>query len=83
MDIGMRSVEMAGARRTALLMAAMAAVFIVLFHAIGPRYASIIFPIAPSLLFLEGRMRWIGAAVGVVLLAAFNVALWYIGQRSP
>ncbi len=83
MDIGMRSVGMAGARRTGLLMAAMAAVFIVLFHAIGPRYASIIFPIAPSLLFLEGRMRWIGAAVGVVLLAAFNVALWYIGQRSP
>ena len=82
MDIGMRSVGLSGARRTALLMAAMVAVFMALLHIIGLRYASILFPLGPTLLFLEGRTRWIGAGVGVALLAAFNLALSSIGQDS-
>ena len=82
MDIGMRSAGMAGARRTALLMSGVIAVFIALILVIGPRYATIVFPIGPALLFLEGRMRWIGAAVGVALLAAFNLALSSIGQNA-
>ena len=75
MDIGMRSAGLTGARRTALLMAAMMAVFMALLHVIGLRYASILFPLGPTLLFLEGRTRWMGAAVGVALLGAFNLAL--------
>ena len=82
MDIGMRSAGMAGARRTALLMSGVIAVFMALILVIGPRYATIVFPIGPALLFLEGRMRWIGAAVGVALLAAFNLALSFIGQNA-
>ena len=79
MDIGMRSMGMPGTRRTALLMAAMVAFFMALLHIIGLRYASILFPLGPTLLFLEGRTRWVGAAVGVALLAAFNLALSSIG----
>lgn len=79
MDIGMRSVGLPGARRTALLMAAMVAVFMALLHVIGLRYAAILFPLGPTLLFLEGRTRWIGAGVGVALLAAFNLALSFMG----
>ena len=82
MDIGMRSMGMPGTRRTALLMAAMVAVFMALLHIIGLRYASILFPLGPTLLFLEGRTRWVGAAVGVTLLAAFSLALSSIGQHS-
>ena len=82
MDIGIRSLGMADARRTALLMAAMMAVFMALLHVIGLRYATILFPLGPALLFLEGRTRWIGAGVGVALLAAFNVALVLIEQHA-
>lgn len=82
MDIGMRSLGMAGMRRTALLMAAMVAVFTVLIHVIGLRYASILFPLGPTLLFLKGPKRWVGAAFGVALLAAFNLALSSIGHLS-
>ncbi len=82
MDIEMRSAGVPGVRRTALLMAAMVAIFMALLHIIGLRYASILFPLGPTLLFLEGRTRWMGAAVGVALLAAFNLALSSIGQDS-
>ena len=82
MDIGMRSVELPGARRTALLMAAMVAVFVALLHVIGLTYAAILFPLGPTLLFLEGRTRWIGAGVGVALLAAFSLALSSSGQYA-
>lgn len=75
MDIGIRSLGMADARRTAMLMAAMMAVFMALLHVIGLMYATVLFPLGPALLFLEGRTRWVGAGVGVALLAAFNAAL--------
>ena len=82
MDFGMRSAGLPGARRTALLMVAMMAVFLALLHVIGVRYASILFPLGPALLFLEGRTRWVGAGVGMVLLAAFNLAMSSIGQDA-
>ena len=82
MDIGIRSLGTADARRTALFMAAMMAIFMALLHVIGLRYATILFPLGPALLFLEGRTRWIGAGVGVALLAAFNVALVLIEQHA-
>lgn len=82
MDIGMRSAGVPGARKAALLMAAMVAVFIALIPVIGLRYAAILFPLGPTLLFLEGRTRWIGAGVGVALLAAFSFGLNSIGQDA-
>ena len=39
-----------------------------------------LFPLDPAQLFQEGRTRWIGAGVGVALLAAFNIALISTGQ---
>ena len=82
MDIGIRSLGMADARRTTLLMVAVVTVFMALIHVIGVRYAAILFPLGPALLFLEGRTRWVGAGVGVALLAAFNVALGFIEYPS-
>ena len=75
MDIGMRSAGLPSARRTALLMAAMVAVFMALISVIGLRYAVILFPLGPTLLFLEGRTRWIGAGVGVALVALFKLLI--------
>ena len=74
MDIGMRSAGMEGARKTALLMSGMIAVFMALLLLAGLKYATIIFPLGPTLLFLKGRTRWIGATVGVAFMAAFNLA---------
>ena len=73
MDIGMRSTGTAGAQRTTLLMVAMVAVFMALLHVIGLRYAAILFPLGPTLLFLEGRTRWVGGGVGVALVALFKL----------
>ena len=73
MDIDMRSAGLPGARRTALLMAAVVVVFMALLHVIGLRYAAILFPLGPALLFLEGRTRWIGAGGGVAFVALFKL----------
>ena len=73
MDIGMRSAGMEGARKAALLMASIAAVFVALVHVIDLRYAAMLFPLGPTVLFLKGRMRWIGAAVGLSSVAVFKL----------
>lgn len=73
MDIGMRSSGMAGARRTGALLFGIIAVFVALIFLIGIKYATMIFPLGPTLLFLEGRTRWIGAAIAVSFVVAFNL----------
>ena len=73
MDIGMRSAGMAGARRAAWLIFGMLAVFVALIFLIGIKYATMLFPLGPTLFFLQGRTRWIGAAVAVAFVVAFNL----------
>lgn len=73
MDIGMRSSGMAGARRTGALLFGIIGVFVALIFLIGIKYATMIFPLGPTLLFLEGRTRWIGAAIAVAFVVAFNL----------
>ena len=73
MDIGMRSSGMAGARRTGALLFGIIGVFVALIFLIGIKYATMIFPLGPTLLFLEGRTRWIGAAIAVSFVVAFNL----------
>ena len=73
MDIGMRSSGMAGARRTGALLFGIIGVFVALIFLIGIKYATMIFPLGPTLLFLEGRTRWIGATIAVAFVVAFNL----------
>ena len=75
MDIGMRSAGMAGARRAAWLIFGMLAVFVALIFLIGIKYATMLFPLGPTLVFLQGRTRWIGAAVAVAFVVAFNLVV--------
>ena len=75
MDIGMRSSGMAGARRTGALLFGIIGVFVALIFLIGIKYATMIFPLGPTLLFLEGRTRWIGAAIAVAFVVAFNLVV--------
>ena len=73
MDIGMRSAGMVGVRRTAMLIFGVVAIFIVLIFVIGLKYATMLFPLGPTLLFLQGRTRWIGAAIAVSFVVLFNL----------
>ena len=73
MDIGMRSAGMVGVRRTAILIFGVVALFIVLIFIIGLKYATMLFPLGPTLLFLQGRTRWIGAAIAVSFVVLFNL----------
>ena len=73
MDIGMRSAGMAGASRAAWLIFGMLAVFVALIFLIGIKYATMLFPLGPTLFFLQGRTRWIGAAIAVSFVVAFNL----------
>ena len=73
MDIGMRSAGMEGVRRTAMLIFGLVAVFIVLIFLIGLKYATMLFPLGPTLLFLHGRTRWIGAVIAVSFVILFNL----------
>ena len=75
MDIGMRSAGMAGARRAAYLIFGMLAVFVALIFLIGIKYATMLFPLGPTLFFLQGRTRWIGAAIAVAFVVAFNLVV--------
>ncbi len=73
MDIGMRSAGMEGVVRTALLIIGWVAFFVVLIFVIGLKWATMVFPIGPTLLFLQGRTRWIGLAIAVPFVVLFNL----------
>ena len=73
MDIGMRSAGMAGVGRTAALIFGWVIVFIALIFLIGLKYATMVFPLGPTLLFLHGRTRWIGLVIAVSFVVLFNL----------
>lgn len=73
MDIGMRSAGMEGVVRTGFLIVGWVTLFVVLIFVIGLKWATMIFPIGPTLLFLNGRMRWIGLAIAVPFVVLFNL----------
>ena len=73
MDIGMRSAGMEGVVKTALLIIGWVAFFVLLIFVIGLKWATMVFPIGPTLLFLQGRTRWIGLAVAVPFVVLFNL----------
>ena len=73
MDIGMRSAGMAGVKRTAIIIFAFMGVFLALIFLIGLKYATMLFPLGPTLFFLEGRTKWIGVGVAFVFVVLFNL----------
>lgn len=75
MDIGMRSAGMEGVVKTALLIIGWVAFFILLIFVIGLKYATMVFPFGPTLLFLHGRTRLIGVAVAVPFVVLFNLVV--------
>ena len=48
-------------------------VFVALIFLIGLKYATMLFPLGPTLFFLEGRTKWIGVGVALVFVALFNL----------
>jgi hypothetical protein len=75
MDIGLRSITVAGASRTALVIAAFIAALIVLGATVGLQYAVIAFALAFPLAMGEGRMRWIASACAGVIVALVSLVL--------
>ena len=64
---------MEGVVRTALLIIGWLAFFVVLIFVIGLKWATMVFPIGPTLFFLQGRTCWIGLAVAVPFVVLFNL----------
>jgi TctA family transporter len=75
MDIGLRSITVAGASRTALVIAAFIAALIVLGATIGLQYAVIAFAISFPVVMGEGHMRWIASACAGVIVALVSLVL--------
>jgi hypothetical protein len=75
MDIGLRSLTVTGAGRTAAIIAAFIAALIILSTTIGLQYAVIAFAIAFPLVMSEGRMRWIASACAGAVVAIVSLVL--------
>ena len=75
MDIGLRSITVAGASRTALVIGAFIGALIVLGVTIGLQYAVIVFAIAFPLAMGEGRLRWVASACAGIIVALVSLVL--------
>ena len=75
MDIGLRSLSVTGAGRTAAIIAAFIAVLIILSTTIGLQYAVIAFAVAFPLMMSEGRVRWIASASAGAVVAIVSLVL--------
>lgn len=85
MDIGLRSLTVPGAGKTALAVGAFLALFILLTATIGLPYASIAFAIVFPVVMCEGRMRWTTSAIAgaIVALVALVLLDYYMGVLWP
>jgi len=75
MDIGLRSLSVTGAGRTAAIIAAFIAALIILSTTIGLQYAVIAFAVAFPLMMSEGRVRWIASASAGAVVAIVSLVL--------
>jgi hypothetical protein len=75
MDIGLRSLTIPGAGRTALIITGFVGLLIFLTALIGLKYACILFAVLFPIVMMEGNGRWITSAVGGVLVAAIAIGL--------
>jgi hypothetical protein len=85
MDIGLRSVAVPGAGKTAALIGGFIALLLLLSVTIGLQYAVIAFAVSFPLVMSDGRMRWIASASAGTLVAV--ISLWlldhYMGVLWP
>lgn len=77
MDIGMRSTEMEGAGRSGLMIVSLVVLFFLLAGTIGLQWASVIFSTLGPIVFLEGRLRWVSAAVSGGFVFVFSQFVMY------
>jgi TctA family transporter len=75
MDIGMRSIGAEGAGRTGALLAGLLGLFVLVSMLAGFRYGSMAFAFMLPLVMMQGKMRWIGAVIGVSLVGGFTVVV--------
>jgi TctA family transporter len=85
MDIGLRSLTVPGAGKTALAVGAFLGLFILLTATIGLPYASIVFAVVFPVVMCEGRMRWVTSAIAgaIVALVALVLLDHYMGVLWP
>lgn len=85
MDLGMRSTEMEGAGRSGLMILGLVGLFFLLAGTIGLQWASVVFSTLGPVLFLEGRLRWISAAIsgGFVFIFSEFVMFRILGIIWP
>lgn len=72
MDLGMRSTEMEGAGRAALMIAGTIVLFVLLAGTLGLQIAAVVFSTVGPILFLEGRLRWFSAAISGGFVYVFS-----------
>jgi TctA family transporter len=77
MDLGMRSTEMEGSGRSAMMIAGMILGFFVVAGFIGIQWASVLFSTVGPILFLQGRMRWISSVISGGFVYIFSEFLMF------
>jgi hypothetical protein len=85
MDIGLRSMEMPGAWRNALIIFVGMLLYMLLSLTIGLMYASILFAACAPLVMMKGRAGIITCVVGIVLVGLMSIGLldYYMGVFWP
>lgn len=71
LDIAMRSVGMEGARKAALQLGGLLAMYGLLTYAVGIQYSGLAFAIATPLVLMKGRVRFLTAAISAALFWLF------------
>lgn len=71
MDLGMRSLGMAGAKRAGLVVAAVVVLFLLISLLVGIQYAAVVLAAVGPMLVLKGKIRWVSGLVCGVFVAAF------------
>jgi TctA family transporter len=86
MDIGMRSLAIPGAGKSALIITGFVGLLILLSMTIGLKYASIIFAVLfPIVMMEKGKGRWIASVTAGLLVAVIAIGLLdeYMGVFWP
>jgi hypothetical protein len=85
MDIGLRSLHIEGAAKSAALITGFIALFLLLATTIGLKYSSIIFAVLFPLVMMDGKTRWIASLTAGLLVASIAIGLLdsYMGVFWP
>ncbi|NIO09718.1 MAG: hypothetical protein GTO40_17635, partial [Deltaproteobacteria bacterium] len=76
MDIGMRSAQVEGARKTALILAGLIAFLLLSSVLIGLKYSAILFAALSAGILVSAKRRWVPALIAGGIIAAVTVLLF-------